>query len=241
MVPSFAAWSGGAIRSLTRDIQSKNVDDQRRAEMLTLIMRGRFYPALDPETEMNTMFSRHVVLAVFCWSAIYPLGAHARDGERLSPFKQLCVADMSTGFNWKNGNWVPVRFKEKRYIVSKIDPPKSLNLASERGEIMAFVECTLPQKDTEELILDNFHHFPACLKIQILGEDRPNFLDCWETHIKDEEEKWSTKISCGNEFAFSPNGHFHSSIFHDNVDSKPKNDYKDSLSISVGKCGSIEN
>lgn len=36
-----------------------------------------------------------------------------------------------------------------------------------------------------------------------------------------------------------PNGHFHEGKIHANVRPDPKDDYKDSLVIYVGKCASI--
>ena len=47
-------------------------------------------------------------------------------------------------------------------------------------------------------------------------------------------------FACGEaNFYFEPNGHFHLGTVHGFVESKPKDDYKDSLVISVGNCAGM--
>ena len=50
---------------------------------------------------------------------------YAKDGERLPNFKQLCIGESSTGFDWENGRWKSTKFKTKKYVVSKITPPRT--------------------------------------------------------------------------------------------------------------------
>ncbi len=85
----------------------------------------------------------------------------------------------------------------------------------------------------------------ACFKHHIFGE-KPfkKGGECSETYIKREDGTWDIKISCRNstytpEIIFSPNEFYHLSFLHDDVSSKPKNNYKDSQLIEWGKCATI--
>ena len=46
------------------------------------------------------------------------------------------------------------------------------------------------------------------------------------------------KVVC-EDFKFNPNGWFHSSFIHDNIENNPKDNYKDSIGIEYGKCSNL--
>ena len=60
-------------------------------------------------------------LAVGAW--LVCTTAAADEGRRLTSLQQLCVADLATGFNWNDGEWVPTRFVEEKYVVVKVAMP----------------------------------------------------------------------------------------------------------------------
>ena len=67
---------------------------------------------------------------------------------------------------------------------------------------------------------------------------------CVESYAKKKNETWVTKISCKDDsftpdIIFTPNGLYHLYFFHDNLSSKPKNGFKDSLLIEWGRCSAI--
>ena len=169
--------------------------------------------------------------------------SYAKDGERLPNFKQLCVVDKSTGFYWRNGAWLNTKFKTDKYIVSKITPPLNREEALKKKDVeerKAFVYCRqyMTKPEHEE---GDFRYFNACLKIQEVGSKYRDHKICSEFHSKlKEENNWSIHFNCEG-FNFSPNGNFHMATIHDQLEDKPKNGYKDSLSISVGKCVDISN
>jgi len=169
--------------------------------------------------------------------------SYAKDGERLPNFKQLCITDGSTGFNWVNGGWKRTNFKTYKIVISKITPPRNPEEArnsKEKYGFMVYYECR-KQMNENETGDGEFRKFNACLKVQRLGEEHPDIKGCSEFHSKFNEMKnWKTQITCEG-LNFTPNGHFHKANIHDQLEAKPKNDYKDTLSISVGKCADISN
>ena len=86
----------------------------------------------------------------------------------------------------------------------------------------------------------------GCYEIKGFGVDRVIPRDCkekWTTYPKEDEEtnpktRKLESVSCEiTDFRFAPNGWFHTSFVHKNL--KAIADYKDSLSVSVGKCSTL--
>lgn len=165
-------------------------------------------------------------------------------GGRLLSLQQLCIADQGTGFNWRDGAWVHTRFVEPKYVVTKINFPDSWEEAKREENTGVYLACTLAFSSEEEYALESLKSFNACLKIQEIGDELATHFPCKEIHFKIEEgvAKWRVEFSCGNRsraFHMRPNGHFHMSRIHGQLAPEPKDDYKDSLVIYVGKCASI--
>jgi hypothetical protein len=170
---------------------------------------------------------------------------YAKDREPLPNFKQLCIADGSTGFNWVNGGWQRANFKPKKYIISKITPPENIEEANKNKDHNEFMSWHICHKkmieEDERQGLSGYRRFNACLKVQQVGKKHYDFKACDEVHIKFKGMKiWRIKISC-DDLKIDPNGYFHMAYIHSNLEAKPKDDYKDSLSVSVGKCADISN
>ena len=77
-----------------------------------------------------------------------------------------------------------------------------------------------------------------------MGEEKAMYVPCSENHFRERKTlTWHVSFSCKSHdsgiFHMRPNGHFHSGTVHSDLEPKPKNDYKDSLVIYVGKCASI--
>ena len=92
--------------------------------------------------------------------------------------------------------------------------------------------------------MDTFKSYNACLRVQEVGEELSTYYACDEFHRQDNESgSWRVNFSCTENgfdtFHMKPNGHFHKGHVHGNVQEKPKDDYKDSLTIFVGKCVDI--
>jgi len=158
-------------------------------------------------------------------------------------YSSLCIAEDSTGFNWKNNNWKQTNFIPAKYIVNRVDPatvkvwqcPES----KDRGD-----DYYSPSSQS----LNTF----GCYSIKRFGEDDfDRRFDCserWSTYEKQNDEtnpkvKKLESVACNEasvftrQFAFKPNGWFHTSLFHFML--QRESTYKDSLSVSVGKCSTL--
>ena len=182
---------------------------------------------------MTRLITSVLVTLFICGAAM------AENGERLSKLKQLCVTDQTTGFNWRKGTWVRTRFVEEKFIVSKVEPPSRDDISEETT--LAYAYCTAKFLDQREYIHDRIKFYNSCLKIQDLGSKTPRYAGCTEVHIrKDDSNKWDVTFQCGTKnFYMQPNGHFHKGMIHGQLEPDPKDDYKDSLGIEVGKCASV--
>lgn len=184
-------------------------------------------------------------LFVICLFALSIVNAEiAVAKEPILVLRQLCIADHGTGFNWENGAWTQVNYIEPKYAVLKVDYPNDISDDSSGDEFEKYLHCTLEIGKRTGVNLDAYKSYNACLKVQKVGEDYSTYLACREIHVKSNETgKWRVKFDCSdnkyNSFHMRPNGRFHKGYIHANVQDEPEDDYKDSLTIYVGKCVDI--
>jgi len=167
--------------------------------------------------------------------------AYAQTEPPLRDFSALCIAERSRGFNWRNGDWVPVEFKEERYVVRKLrvgtqeDARKELTAT---GKVALWVPCLFSKQ--EGMDSDSFKVIPICISLVDFGEE-PNSAHtqtCTENWDRGKGNRWELiSITCDG-FHFKPNGWFHRSHLHPNLSEKA-DVRKDSLAISVGKCSAL--
>ena len=143
-----------------------------------------------------------------------------------------------------------VNYVELKYIVVKVDYPESYPEDSPFDTFQRYLYCTSVFSDDGSLHvepgvnLETFKSYNACLRVQEVGEEHSTYLACGEFHSQDAKSgKWSVRFGCSENgfdtFHMRPNGHFHKGYIHGNVQDKPEDDYKDSLTIYVGKCVDI--
>ena len=172
--------------------------------------------------------------------------SHASGGEALSDFQQICIADLGTGFNWENGAWKSVNFIKPKYLVTKVSYPDTLPQSSEPDvseEQRIYFSCTLKLEERNESTFEQIKIYNSCLRVQEFGDDRSDYYPCDEVHVqRNEGQPWSIAIYFSDDnFYMTPSGHFHTGTIHSQLEASPKNDYKDSLAIFVGKCANIAN
>jgi len=142
-------------------------------------------------------------------------------------FTSLCIEDKSTGFNWRNGDWHQTNFMPNKYIVKKvkIDPTPGSDT----------FQCYEDMKGKKNLSFDGKKIYDyGCFNIRDYGDKFTAFYNqlCAQSYDDDENIKG---VDC-HMMNFQPNGAFIKSRFQSSLTSHPKNDYKDSLILSVGKC-----
>ncbi|MBQ0945136.1 hypothetical protein KAK07_17495 [Ideonella sp. 4Y16] len=146
------------------------------------------------------------------------------------PFKALCVAEKSTGFNWKSGQWVQANFKaERKLIVQKLDLDKyRTKPAHERP--LACSDDAMNSYDSKVLS-------KGCYLIKEMGSPTFIMFDsevCIEAQVGDRLQS----VQC-KKLTFNPDGAFIEYPWHSDISPKPKDDYKDSLIVSVGTCSRL--
>ena len=140
-----------------------------------------------------------------------------------------CESDETVGFNWRDGSWTKVNFRESTYIFKKLD---------HRLEDRSVGTCRFSIAGETDLVeKGKFMGLNRCYSVQEFGEGKPTVKVCKEYYVDGEIDS----IRCGsyNEYAFHPYGQLLLSPHHRNVKSNPKDDYKDSFSIGVGKCAQM--
>ena len=141
-------------------------------------------------------------------------------------FKTLCIGEKSTGFDWRNNEWNFTRFRPEKYFIEKLKPERSARTA-------------LCWSDAQE-------------KKRYESNDMALDYGCYNVHEGDDHagpahlclEDWKSVngglvlqgVSC-DQIKFKPNGNFNAVQWSD--DFAEKSHYKDSLSITEGRCSII--
>ena len=155
-------------------------------------------------------------------------------------FTSLCISKSSTGFNWENNDWSVVDFTTgTKYLAKRVNPAEAEGYqcqgAKNRENDYYYTE--IPTNE-HQLIRD------GCYVIKPFGIDFPSFkVNCsevWSTfervdsNTNPKTRKLETVMCWDRNFFFSPNGRFHTAKLHGDVDNSST--YKDSLSLTEGKC-----
>lgn len=148
-------------------------------------------------------------------------------------YSAICTAEQSTGFNWQAGNWSRANFKPNTYIVVR------------GGDGGPF--CMNVEKPTDSSYEGGeFHTRSVCMNIREFGEkvEKVPSQMCTEYYTKQGNADWEVEVGCDHwstKFSFKLDGPFIRSYVPADLQDRPKDDYKDSLAISVGKCARIAN
>ena len=158
-------------------------------------------------------------------------------------FTSLCIADSSTGYNWEKNDWERVNFTSgEKDLVKRINPSDTWDyqcgLTKNRENDYFYILQT-----TNEPQLSRY----GCYTIKPFGTDYFVYpIDCHETwstfkRVSDDIDpkiRRLESVQCWDRnFYFSPNGRFHKATLHGDVSNISK--YKDSLSLSEGKCSTL--
>lgn len=134
-----------------------------------------------------------------------------------SPFKTLCVSEKATGFDWTPGNWVQKNFKP--------------------GEQLLIQKIVGQEPYCEADVTSGAFGTKGCYYIKALGS--PASVFDFPENCDEISEKKSLKVVHCRKISFHPDGRFIQLPWHMDIFDHPKNDRKDSLVLSVGKCSRI--
>lgn len=143
----------------------------------------------------------------------------------------LCETEQATGFNWEDRKFVRTSFRLQRFIVTR-----------KHSNLCPGITSLEPLEPFSENI-DWAYSKNVCLNVREFGSEyKPEISDkCVESYIRPNDGKWMRQFNCDGIFTNIKgefNGYFRT--FSDtSVTTNPKNDYRDSLLIAVGRCSVI--
>jgi hypothetical protein len=181
---------------------------------------------------LSTLNCRVPILLFFL---LVTANAHAEITDKNEHFNILCVEENSTGFNWGNGNWKQRNFKNNKYLAQKLKIENPTDTPGKKPESGVCFDSIQYRQESKNNTYDVSW---GCYNIRAIGSTfyPYNSEVCREIWEKPESgTKYLLRVFC-NDLYFNPNGWFHRASLHGATGNKPKDDYKDSLVISVGKC-----
>jgi hypothetical protein len=149
----------------------------------------------------------------------------------LKPFKSLCIADFSTGFDWVNGKWIPKNYKSEKYIFEKVDYENQIKAVDFLDRPLM---CEIPSAtivNSEKAIVKACYAFRNFGSKSMLASQAQT---CYESFKNDQLEL----IQCPSLGNFKPNGLFVKLPSFISMDLTNKKE-KDSIAVDVGSCGML--
>lgn len=161
----------------------------------------------------------------------FPLALQAEEIARISALPAgtafLCQTEQTIGFRWVRGKWKSTDFIAEQYIIEKLAvSPEGKKQAGclDLSELKAFGDgkkamvpgCYAIRRDDQK---------SAGIRAQI----------CTEVFVQ-EGGSWQVESIDCEKFKMRPDGWFHRSSLHGDLDDAPEGDVKDPLSVAVGHC-----
>ena len=189
---------------------------------------------------------KHLLTAASAMCVLFASNVQSEITELNHYFKLFCVSEKSTGLDWKKNAWIYSKYKGQKYLIRKvkIEPLKILR----KGELFpksGACATTMSEKINPIVEFADYKYDYGCYNIGKFGKEYSNIKSrlCSQQWKKQGTQLTLTRVNCqqGQEdFIFAPNGWFHHSLIHSNLADAPKNDFKGSLFVEVGKCSEIE-
>lgn len=146
-------------------------------------------------------------------------------------FSTICIGDQSVGFDWENNSWTPKRFVPEKFLIKKINIIKDDKAGTVcKPKLMSSKRVDLGENGAFEY---------GCYNVMKVGGEYYPYSSkvCSEIWQKKNGKLYLYVVDC-DDIKFSPNGHFHQSSIHAGIEEKE--DYKDSMAVSVGSCSSLQ-
>lgn len=149
--------------------------------------------------------------------------------EDITSFKAICIREKASGFSWKDGEWTQANFKPgNQILVQKLDFQTFASKPIQERPILCQSEPTQEYGNTKIS--------KGCYLIKEVGA--PAYIFSAEMCAEIMEGNAIKSIQC-RRLSFHPDGPFIEFPWHADIDPKPKDNYKDSLVLHVGKCSRL--
>jgi hypothetical protein len=144
-------------------------------------------------------------------------------------FKSVCVQEKATGFSWTAGAWKQANFvPDRKLLIQKIDfAANAVRPITERQML-----CRAPESTDLALSIVT----QACYIVKEFGS--PTLPTDGEMCYESFQGRVLKSVTC-RRITFLPNGPYIELPWHMEIDPKPKDNYKDSLMLSVGTCTTL--
>ena len=151
-----------------------------------------------------------------------------------STFTSLCVKEESIGYSWKNNKWEITKFNLDKYLVEKVSPQDRFC----QVKMQSVDTATVYQGEDKSGV--KYYATKGCYNIRRMGQPRYEFnteicSEYWKKKQNGQEELYMVGCTYSN---FEPNGDFTMGRISDDL--RNDQEYKDSMSLSVGKCSTIK-
>lgn len=148
-------------------------------------------------------------------------------------FTSLCVSEKSVGFLWEDNDWKQVDFKESKFTISRVMPS---DLDHKPDDLMNY--CTYE----DAFMLDRSVMLgvsKGCYKLKHFDESYSRTTRCFEHWKASNGSRKVDSVTCYDfNLNFRPNGWFHGSYINAHLEDEA--DYKDTNSVTIGRCSIIE-
>lgn len=173
---------------------------------------------------------------LFFLSVLVPFHTYPAVGQNQPPGLPagatiICQTEQAIGFRWVRGKWKSTDFITERYIIEKLAvPPDGDEQPGCRG---------VP--GTDNTISVDMISVSGCYAIRRQGQESGEVRGqkCHETLMR-EGGKWIVRIIDCEKFKLRPDGWFHRTSLHGDLEDIPDEPGKDPLSVAVGHCRTVE-
>lgn len=181
---------------------------------------------------------RKTILTVLTLLSCVSAGAIAQSPDQKYS-TTVCAEDMASGFNWESGEWKTARFKSSRKILIR---KLARNEVVQTGNFLSTPWlCLRADLDTINKILPEQGMRNGCYLVKDFEQKNSSISDADVCNERLNSLGEIEKVEC-ERVHFHPQGNFIRLpwLAAMDISSNPKNGYKDSLNIGVGKCSSLD-
>jgi hypothetical protein len=182
-----------------------------------------------------------LLLAIFISSQAYAQDSYKDilDYEIPEGTVSLCKEKHSSGYNWRNGEWVEANYDTAEYIIKKI-AYKDID----KSDISKSFDCKKIDDKINDIANDIYvfaDKLHRCYSVREFGKElmTVHYQICKEWYFDNKLYSVNCYSMGEKTVTFVPNGLFVRRHIYADVTSKPNKDYKDSMVLSHGVCATI--
>lgn len=139
----------------------------------------------------------------------------------------VCRTEQAIGFRWVEGKWKSSDFTGDSYIIEKLDAGKA---GTGQTDCRQMPEGSVIAEKSKASVLGCY-----AFRRQSQRPDEARAEVCLES-LTFSQGRWQVLAVRCEKFRFRPDGWFHRTSLHSDLDDRPEGGEKDPLSVAVGHC-----